>query len=284
MLRLDLIHPEISGNKWFKLKYNLEKAIAGGQDTILTLGGAFSNHIAATAAACHLYGLRSIAVVRGEPGSELNPTLSKAKSLGMQLHFVSREAYADKNSGAFAQQLKEQFGDHYLIPEGGNNAAGVEGCKEILKPLDRYDHVFCACGTATTFAGLVASVKEGQTVTGISVLKGEEQLAQQAERLTGLAIAGNEGLMDLGTHCISNAYCFSGYARFDQALVDFKTAFENKHAVPLDHIYTSKLFYAVNDLLKSGRIKAGSKVLIVHSGGLQGNKGFEERYHLRLNR
>jgi len=279
-----LVHPDVSGNKWFKLKYNLEKAIAGGHDTILTFGGAFSNHIAATAAACHLYGLRSIAVVRCEPGSELNPTLSKAKGLGMQLHFVGREVYTQKSSEAFEQQLKEQFGHHYLIPEGGNNAAGAEGCKEILRPLEHYDYIFCACGTATTFAGLVASAKEGQTVIGISVLKGEEQLAQEAERLTGIAIAGNQGLMELNAHCISNAYCFSGYARFDQAIVDFKTDFENKYAVPLDHIYTSKLFFAVNDLLKSGRLKSGSKILIVHSGGLQGNRGFEERYHLKLKR
>lgn len=288
VLRLDQLHPEISGNKWFKLKYNLEKAIAGHFDTIITFGGAFSNHIAATAAACKFYNVKSVAVIRGDEMQALNATLTRAKDNGMELYFVSREIYSQKNNAEFKQHLQEKFGNHYLIPEGGNNTEGVLGCSEILKPEWEYDYVFCACGTATTFAGLVASAKPGQKIIGISVLKGENKLPNDAAEIiqsvlkNDVIILGNEALNDLhlNNHSIINNYCFSGYAKFDKHLVDFKIEFEAKHKFPLDHVYTAKLFYAVTDLLKLKKIKAGSKLLIIHSGGLQGNAGFEERYHL----
>jgi 1-aminocyclopropane-1-carboxylate deaminase len=289
VLRLDLLHPEISGNKWFKLKYNLEKAISGNFDTVVTFGGAFSNHIAATAAACKLYALRSVAVIRGEGSGTLNSTLSKAKADGMQLHFVSRDEYAQKNSVAFKNYLNAQFGAHYFIPEGGNNEAGVLGCKDILRSEWEYDYVFCACGTATTFSGLVAAAKPTETVIGISVLKGENKLPAESEALLTtleplrqFKIFGKEAFTDLqaGKHCITNAYCFSGYAKCDKALTDFKQSFENLHAIPLDHIYTNKLFYAVFDLMRKQQLQKGARLLVIHSGGLQGNRGFEARYHL----
>lgn len=291
MLRLDLIDPEISGNKWFKLQHNLNKAIAGNFDTIITFGGAFSNHIAATAAACKRYQLKAIAIIRGEEQLPLNTTLAKARENGMQLHFVSRQLYSQKTSEAFNAYLLNNFGRHYLIPEGGNNAAGIIGCKDIVKQQWDYDYILCACGTGTTFAGLVAAAKPGQTVIGISVLKGENKLPQETAdmlRVAGItidlqqSISGNEALEQpfINRHCIINTYCFSGYAKCDKQLLDFKNNFEAAHNLPLDHVYTAKLFYAVTDLLKQQKLKPGSGILVVHSGGLQGNKGFEERYAL----
>jgi 1-aminocyclopropane-1-carboxylate deaminase len=289
LLRLDLIDKKISGNKWFKLKNNLEKAEAGNFETIVTFGGAFSNHIAATAAACKKSHLKCVGIIRGEESSALNPTLAKAKQDGMQLHFVSREFYSQILKDGSEKYLHDNFGRHYLIPEGGNNEEGVLGCMEILKKEWDYDYIFCACGTGTTFAGLVASAKPGQKVIGISVLKGENKLPLEVQNLLGSIspgqknkIQGNEAPEKswLEDHCILNTYCFNGYAKFDENLLQFKNDFELKHKISLDHIYTSKLLYGVFDLNEKNKLKPGSKILIVHSGGLQGNKGFEERYHL----
>jgi 1-aminocyclopropane-1-carboxylate deaminase len=287
VLRLDLIHPHISGNKWFKLKYNLKKAITQNHKTIITFGGAYSNHIAATAAACKLFNLNSIAVIRSEEPQELNYTLAEAQKNGMQFYFVSREMYAQKSELNFKKQLIEKFGNHYLIPEGGTNYEGVIGCKEIILPHWDYDYILCACGTATTFAGLISSAHSKQIIIGISVLKGDINLASDVKLLLesekiNLTINGNEELEKLiiNSNCIVNSYCFNGYAKFNKILVDFKIDFEKKYKLPLDYIYTNKLVYAAFDLIAKKKFKANSKILIIHSGGLQGNKGFEERYHL----
>ena len=289
VLRLDLIDPEISGNKWFKLKRNLLKAKAGNFKTIITFGGAFSNHIAATAAACKLEGFHSVGIIRGEETENLNPTLLKAKENGMLLHFVDRETYSRKNETQFKNEILKIFGEHYLIPEGGNNEEGILGCAEILKPEWNHDLIFCACGTAATYAGILASSKAEQILVGISVLKGENTLVNDAkEQMHSVfperkfSIKGNEVLEkdEVTESCISNKYCFNGYAKFDKTLIEFKERFQNEFKIPLDHVYTSKLFYAAFDLIKKNKIKANSKILIIHCGGLQGNKGFEERYKL----
>lgn len=266
VLRLDLIHPQISGNKWFKLKYNLEEAKKQGHDTILTFGGAFSNHIHAAAVACQNAGFKSIGIIRGEKDSENNFTLSEAKKYGMQLHFVSREDYKRKAEENFIEELKKKFGSFYLIPEGGDNELGEKGCAEILPENIDPDFIFCAIGTGTTFIGLSKQIKAGQQLIGISVLKGE---------LTGkLETAESD-------HKILSGYHFGGYARHTQELLDFKERFENETSIPLDYVYTAKLFFAVNDLVSKNKIPEYSKILIIHSGGLQGNKGYEERYALK---
>lgn len=310
VLRLDLLHQEISGNKWFKLKHNLKKAIAEKHNLIITFGGAFSNHIAATAAACKLFNIKCVGVIRGEEHSSTsldatNPTLQKAKENGMQLHFVSRELYAQKNDEAFKKYLHETFGAHYLIPEGGNNVEGALGCMEILatnftnntnsvgdnscNSRLSHDYILCACGTGTTFAGILASAKPNQSVIGMSVLKGGNKLPEETENLLQqvfpdkkLKVFGNEALEKpiIENSCISNTYCFSGYAKFDKTLIDFKKEFEREHNIPLDYVYTNKLFFAAFDLMKKNKFKSNSKILIIHSGGLQGNKGFEKRYKL----
>ena len=261
VLRLDLIHPQISGNKWFKLKYNLEEAKKKGVDTILTFGGAFSNHIHATAVACNQFGFKSIGVIRGEKESESNSTLREARKYGMQLHFVSREDYKRKSEEDFISELKNKFGDFYLIPEGGDNLLGEKGCEEILPKENDFDFIFCACGTGTTFKGISKSIKSNQKLYGISVLKGEGPLNSNAS--------------------IISDYHFGGYAKHTQQLLDFKTNFENENNILLDYVYTAKLFFAVQELISKNRIAANSKVLVIHSGGLQGNSGYEERYRLR---
>lgn len=290
VLRLDLLHPEISGNKWFKLSRNLEDARLQNKKTILTFGGAFSNHIAATAAACGLNGFQSIGIIRGEDDPE-NATLAGAREKGMQIVFKSRSDYAQKDTPEFLDQLAVEFDEPYIIPEGGNNAAGILGCQGILKPEWNYDYIFCACGTAATYTGLLLAVKPGTTVIGISVLKGENHLPAVTTRTTQqlfpertIRIQGNEVLKDnvLNTHAIVNVYCFSGYAKYDPVLVEYKKGFERKHAIPLDYVYTNKLFYAVSDLLLENKLPTGSKALIIHSGGLQGNAGFEKRFRVNL--
>ena len=260
VLRLDLIHPQISGNKWFKLKNNLEEAKKQGLDTILTFGGAFSNHIHATAVACKQFGFKSVGVIRGEKESENNSTLIEAKKYGMQLHFVSREDYRKKTSENFISELKNKLGNFYLIPEGGDNALGEKGCEEILPKENDYDIIFCACGTGTTFKGISKSLKPNQKLYGISVLKGDGELNSEPN--------------------IISDYHFGGYAKHTKQLLEFKTNFESENNIPLDYVYTAKLFFAVQDLILKDKLPKNSKVLVIHSGGLQGNSGYEERYRL----
>lgn len=289
VLRLDLLDPEISGNKWFKLKRNLQRAEELGYRSLLTFGGAHSNHIAATAAACKRKGINCIAVIRGEKPAILNPTLIRASELGMQLHFVNRQTYKDKNEAGFLRELKDRFGEFYLIPEGGNNREGFLGCTEILGSELKHDYIFCACGTGTTYAGLVAAARSGQCVIGISVLKGQNTLVNDVNTVLGqtgadspLNVAGNEGIAEgpVVRHVLTNAYSFKGYASLEEEWLVHKKQFEKNYQVLLDYIYTSKMTYAVFDLMRSGKLKKGASILMVHSGGLQGNQAFEERYHL----
>lgn len=289
MLRLDLIDAEISGNKWFKLKNNIEAAKKAKHKHLITFGGAFSNHLAATAAACKKFNFQSTGIVRGEANLPLNTTLAKAKENGMNLHFVSREFYDKKEQVEFKNYLAEIFGQHYLVPEGGNNEEGILGCMEIMNPAWNYDYVFCACGTAATYTGILAASNENQKVIGLSVLKGENELTTEVNTRSKKMFPenfkytyGNEALEDvfLKKNCIINLYAFNGYAKYNEELISFKKNFELKFNIPLDYIYTSKLVYGVFDLIKKKKLKEGAKILIIHSGGLQGNLGFETRYHL----
>jgi 1-aminocyclopropane-1-carboxylate deaminase/D-cysteine desulfhydrase-like pyridoxal-dependent ACC family enzyme len=285
------MHPTVNGNKWFKLKKNLAKAVSLGHKTILTFGGAASNHIAATAAACEVAGLGSVGIIRGEA---VTGTLTEAKKRGMQVHFVNREEYKHKDDISFVNGLKEQYGDFYLVPEGGNNEEGIMGCRDIADPEWKYDHLFCACGTGATFAGLVATPGLSGVVTGISILKGTNSMPVDVQgKLENifpaqkrLLIKGNEVLLNktITSHSIINHWAFDGYAKFHPELASFKQRFENDFAIPLDHVYTVKLFYAVNQLLSQRKIEKGKTLLVIHSGGLQGDSAFEERYQRKLSR
>jgi 1-aminocyclopropane-1-carboxylate deaminase len=286
MLRLDLIDAEISGNKWFKLKLNLENALKSGKKTILTFGGSSSNHLLATAAACRNLKLNSIGIVRGESGQD-GYTMKHVEMLGMEIHRVKRDRYLLLQQNV--SYLKDLFGEVYVIPEGGANQAGMEGCTEILEKVVGYDYILCAVGTGTTYAGLVKSAKPGQVIVGISVLKGKNCLPATVQSLLEecnfhIAIAGNEVLEHryIDQHCIINNYAFGGYAKFHKELLQFIDQFYLEQNVPLDHIYTAKAAFAMQDLIARTKIPGGASVLIIHTGGLAGNHDFEDRYRSRV--
>jgi len=260
--REDLNHPSVSGNKWWKLKYNLEEASRLKHSTLLTFGGAYSNHIYATAAAVHELGFNSIGIIRGEETLPLNKTLAFAKRMGMQLHYVTREAYRKKSETEFIKKLQDQFGTFYLIPEGGTNELAVKGATEFAQTLGSdFDYLCCAVGTGGTLAGLIKGLKEKKNILGFPVLKGAEFLKDEIEKLIPTKYDNWE---------LTTNYHFGGYAKTDKHLINFITQFENAHSVTLDQVYTGKVFYGVFDLAFNKFFKEGSTILIVHSGGLQG--------------
>lgn len=260
--RLDLIHPQISGNKFYKLKYNLLQAQRLGFKRLLTFGGAYSNHIAATAYAAQLFGFESIGIIRGEELADrpLNHTLATAQQQGMQLHFVSRENYKKKQEVEFLNQLQSQFPACYIVPEGGTNALALQGTREILSAYDRkhFDVICCAVGTGGTMTGLIEASAEHQSILGFSALKGDF-LTQEVRAYT-----------EKDNWRITDEYCFGGYAKTSAELQQFIEQFEKQHHIPLEPIYTGKMLYGVLDLLKHDYFPANSRILLIHSGGLQG--------------
>lgn len=266
--RLDLVHPQISGNKFFKLKYNFLEAQKLGLDKIITFGGAYSNHIAATAFAAQQFGFQSVGIIRGEElaNKALNHTLSTAQHFGMQLQFVSREQYRQKDHPAFLAQLTEQFGQCYIIPEGGTNALAIQGCKEILSQddLKNYDVICCAVGTGGTISGLIQASSMHHTILGFSALKGNFLQHDVAQLMT----QKNWKMMD--------DYCFGGYAKIRPELLEFIQKFEQKFSIPLEQVYTGKMLFGIFDLIQKNYFPAKSKILVIHSGGLQGRSSITE--------
>ena len=263
MLRLDLLHPEVSGNKWFKLRYNLEAAFAQGKTRILTFGGAYSNHIAATAAACRLAGIACTGVIRGERPAVLSHTLLDASLRGMELRFISREAYRLKNE----TDWNILYPDAYVVPEGGNNALGAKGCEEILSlvhdPYPSFTHIACAVGTGTTLAGLINSAALQQEIRGYVVLKGAAYLEQEIQSLLHPAPLPHWQLF--------HEHHGGGYAKVTPALTEFIRQFYEETQIPLDIVYTGKLLMGFRQDVLEGIYPAGSNVLLIHTGGLQGN-------------
>lgn len=276
--REDLLHPTISGNKWRKLKYNLQEAKRLQHDTLLTFGGAYSNHIAAVAAAGQEFGFKTIGIIRGEEHLPLNPTLSFATSAGMALHYISREAYRQKSEPLYLAQLAELFGNPYIIPEGGTNELAVQGCTEIVTdiPID-YDYICCASGTGGTIAGIIAGLEGNKQVLGFPALKGSEFLKEEIEQLIHRYNGGRYDNWQLITD-----YHFGGYAKVKPELLDFIRSFQQEHQLPLEPVYTGKMFYGLVDLIRGGFFPKGSRIVAVHTGGLQGNAGFQERLGIAL--
>jgi 1-aminocyclopropane-1-carboxylate deaminase/D-cysteine desulfhydrase-like pyridoxal-dependent ACC family enzyme len=252
VLRLDKIHPVISGNKWFKLKGHLQAAIKKSSRHIITFGGPWSNHIIATACAAQQAGLRATGFIRGEQPALLSDTLRAAAGYGMHLEFISRQEYATKDSPAFLERLSARWPGSFIIPEGGAGSLGIKGSEEILQAVDKslYSHILCAIGTGTMYRGLVNASDPGQTVIGIPVLKGMDHLS---------AIS----LPD---------YHFGGYARCSQELLDFMNRWYQATGIPSDFVYTGKLFYAALDSVNKGLFPPDARLLLIHSGGLQGNR------------
>ncbi|HET6246004.1 MAG: 1-aminocyclopropane-1-carboxylate deaminase/D-cysteine desulfhydrase [Bacteroidetes bacterium] len=275
--RDDMIDPLVSGNKWWKLKYNILEASKTGFETILTFGGAYSNHIAATAAMGSLSGLKTIGIIRGEEPKNFNPTLDLARKNGMQLYFIGRGTYREKNNAEFIKQLEEKFGPFYLIPEGGANLNGVKGCMEILSEVEQdYDYICCAMGTGTTMAGIVLSKKPKTKALGFSALKGGDFLKENVNQFLESYIKTYSGVKKDENWEIITDYHFGGYAKVKPELLAFINAFEERTKIPLDYIYTGKMMYGIYDMGAKGFFKPEDKILVIHSGGLQGNLGFSK--------
>ncbi|MFM7851831.1 MAG: 1-aminocyclopropane-1-carboxylate deaminase/D-cysteine desulfhydrase [Flammeovirgaceae bacterium] len=264
--REDQNHPFVSGNKWWKLKYNLLAALAEGQQTLLTFGGAYSNHIFATAAAGKELGLKTIGVIRGEEVLPLNPTLAFAQECGMKLHFLSRTEYRNKTDNATIEKLRDTFGNFYLLPEGGTNALAIKGCcdwgKKLLQSLE-FDYLCLPVGTGGTLAGLIEAMPESKTIIGFTVLKGAEFLEQRVRKM--LTKPKNNWKLQHNYH-------FGGYAKQAESLSQLIEKMNAQHALPLDRIYTGKMLFGVFDLLHKGFFKKDSRVLILHTGGLQNSQ------------
>ena len=271
--REDLIHPFVSGNKFRKLKYNIEEAKKLKKNSLLTFGGAYSNHILATAVAGKMAGLKTFGIIRGdELGKNLkktleeNATLREAHENGMKFNFISREIYRQKNSFGFIEKMKNKWGDFYLVPEGGTNCLAVNGCQEILTKEDsEFDYICSAVGTGGTIAGLVNSVKKKQKVIGFPALKGNF-LSEEIKKYT---IKKNLSL--------NKDYHFGGYAKYDSELISFINDFTEQTGILLDPIYTGKMLFGIIDLIKKDTFSEGSKILAIHTGGIQGIEGVNQR-------
>lgn len=271
--REDELHPVISGNKFRKLKYNLWQAKQLGCQTVLTFGGAFSNHIAATAHAGKIHGFRTVGIIRGEElanGWKDNPTLAQAAKEGMQFKFVTREQYRKMTHASVYQELERDFGHFYLLPEGGTNALAVKGCEEILTSGDnKFDFICCPVGTGGTLAGIINSTDPGQRVLGFPALKG------------GFLIEDIRKFARKDAWELLTDYHFGGYAKVNTELIEFVNDFYLKTQIPLDPIYTGKMMFGIIDLVKKDFFPSKTKILAIHTGGLQGIKGMNAKLKLK---
>lgn len=261
--KLGEAQPGVGGNKSYKLKYNIEAFRKSGLRAILTTGGAYSNHIAATAAAGAAYGFPTIGIIRGDASEILNPTLLLARERGMEIRFMDRETYRDKK--LLMLWIREHFGEeNYIIPEGGSNEAGLKGCMEILDDLEwEPDLICCACGTGTTLAGIASGVKGRRKTMGFPALKAAGFMQETLAGLAGREVSGEVMLI--------HDYHFGGYAKHTPELIEFMASFNLKQGFELDFIYTAKMMWGIYDLTRKGYFKKGQKILAVHTGGLQGN-------------
>lgn len=262
ILRLDLVHPVISGNKWFKLKYYIEEARRQDSNCLASFGGAYSNHIVALAYAAQINGFASMGFIRGDEETTLSSTLQEAKSYGMELIFIARNEYRDK-----AGIIKQYHQPHYYwIPEGGYGILGTKGAADILSVADcsAYTHILCATGTGTMMSGLILAAQPHQKIIGISVLKNHVSIVDEIKTLMGASVGTD-------FECI-HGYDFGGYAKHPASLLTFMRDLWATDQLPTDIVYTAKLCYAVKELVSTSFFPANSRLLLIHSGGLQGNR------------
>jgi len=264
VLRLDKIHTIVSGNKWFKLKYYLEEVLLKSKKGVMTLGGPYSNHLLATAFVCSQSGFSSIGIVRGEEPPAYSNTLKDAQSFGMQLQFVSRQQYLDD---VFTERIRQSHPDFLFVEEGGRGKLGIKGAEEILhlKALNHYTHVICAVGTGTMMTGIINSSDPAQLIVGIPVIKLSNNNANSISEF----ISNNSKCKNF---LLKYDYHFGGYAKRSTELIRFMNHLHDGQKIPTDFVYTGKLFYAAMNLIESGFFELGSRILLIHSGGLQGNR------------
>ena len=274
ILRLDKIHPEISGNKWFKLKYYLEKANADHKNILISFGGAYSNHLLALAVMAHASGFRSIGLIRGEQPAHLSHTLTAVKQYGMQLIFLPRTVYDLKKRYGLLEGVEkfthlhpETVSRSIIIPEGGAGFEGLRGCEEILSliPQPEYTHVCMAVGTGTTMAGMINASQMHLKIIGISVLKGTCDLEP-------LEVSWIKDPARLANVQMVHDYHFGGYAKYNGALIGFMNKTYAESGIPTDFVYTGKLLFAVISMAEMKLFPPGSRILVIHTGGLQGNR------------
>jgi 1-aminocyclopropane-1-carboxylate deaminase len=261
--RDDLIHPVISGNKWRKLKYNIIRAKEDQHSTILSFGGAYSNHIHALAAAGRYFNLQTIGIIRGEEHLPLNPTLAYAKAQGMSIHYLDRDTYRKKEDPDYLETLFQKFGRVYVLPEGGCNEMALEGCAEIMSETTKdFDYVCCACGTGATLAGLSTNAGKA-SVLGFCVLKGDGMLDDKI-----FSLLRNTEFSAPWT--VNYQYHFGGYGKCTAQLTGFMLDFERDTGILLEPLYTGKMMFGIFDLLHHGYFKKGARIMAIHTGGLQG--------------
>ena len=263
----------VSGNKYWKLKYNLEVAKTLKKKTLLTFGGAFSNHIHAVAATGKLFNFDTIGLIRGEIITPLNSTLAFAKEQGMKLIPITRQDYRKKNNSDFLKKLESQFPDAYIIPEGGTNQLAIKGTSEIIDQLPNdFDYICCACGTGGTIAGLIIGANEKGKVLGFPALKGSFLNGE----ITTLINDYNQ--KSYSNWELITDYHFGGYGKHKPELIDFINDFKENHQIQLEPLYTGKMMYGVFDMIEKGYFPKGSKIVVIHTGGLQGIAGFNQRF------
>jgi 1-aminocyclopropane-1-carboxylate deaminase len=265
--RDDLLHPVISGNKWRKLKYNLVGVIASGAHAVKSMGGAYSNYLHALAYAGKQLGLATTGIIRGERPPVLNPTLEDIAEWGMTLNFVSRTEYRRYRHYATAADLPCIKPGEYWLPEGGSTPLALQGIRELVAEIDiRFDILCVPCGTGATLSGLIDACPEGVEVLGFSALKSADALEQTIRQRSWSALVGWRLIHD---------YHFGGFAKITPGLLGFMRAFEESTATPLEPVYNGKMFYGLYDMIRQGYFKRGSRIIAVHTGGLQGNRGFD---------
>jgi 1-aminocyclopropane-1-carboxylate deaminase len=265
VVRLDKIHHEASGNKLFKLHYFVEACLQTSHKTMLTFGGAFSNHLVATAFLCKEKGIRCIGIVRGEEPKELSHTLQRCKELGMQLQFISRTAYKNTEVEETIKNLQDEFGECTIVPEGGYSNEGAKGASLIMDILknEMYSHICTCVGTATTLSGLLMNNENNAAIIAVPAIKNMTDIKQRIQQLTGNNY--NDNLSIFGD------YHFSGYAKYNTELIAFMNTFYTEYAIPTDFVYTAKMMFAIYDKIKNGYFPKGSNIACLHTGGLQGN-------------
>ncbi|MFF4991145.1 1-aminocyclopropane-1-carboxylate deaminase/D-cysteine desulfhydrase [Streptosporangium saharense] len=260
--RDDLLHPDLPGNKWRKLRHNLTRAAELGHDTLLTFGGAYSNHLRAVAAAGARFGFRTVGVVRGEEHLPLNEVLTFAVGRGMRLTYLDRTTYRAKHTAPVVEALRERFGRFYLLPEGGSNALAVHGCAELPAEIAvPYDIICCPVGTGGTLAGIAAGLEPGRRALGVSVLRGGAFLADEVTRLQTEAYGQASGNWSIALDFHSG-----GYARSDAALETFIDDFTARHGLRLDRIYVAKMMRAVFTMTENGAFPPGTVIVAVITG------------------
>lgn len=264
VMRLDMIHPVVSGNKWFKLKYAVEAALSSGHKGLLSFGGAYSNHLVALASLCNENGLRSAAFIRGEEPATPNHSLSEMRERGMQCMFVSRQDYQHKS--ILSEKFLSGHSDFYCIPEGGQSPEGIRGAQDILSFAEKtYSHIVCAVGTGTTLAGLINASHGQAQVIGVSALRIPERTENELARFLTANTSNDR-------YTVFYDYHFGGYAKKTAGLISYMNDVYLREGIPTDFVYTGKMFYAADDLIAKAYFPPHAKILLIHSGGLQGNR------------